>query len=294
MIEGYDGGALVAWALASIGGAIVILLWGFVRSVDGRVERWAASRAVPLTAETRPYVTRRLRSSRRWRTAAVVVAWLLPFAWTAAHRSAYATLDVRVVASTLLLGYLAAVLVAEIVAARRLPRGRGAVLDTRRVDQYVPRVLFAWSGRCAATSVAVATAAILVVDPEPGRPFRAATQAALAVASVGALVAARAASTFIVSRRQPVVSRELLRADDALRSWSAHSCIGALLTAQLLALSQQLNDVIVVVDGPVRWVLGAVATVALCAAAGTIQVVGSPEWRWRVRRDVAVDAEPAT
>ena len=140
----------------------------------------------------------------------------------------------------------------------------------------------------------VATAALLVVDPEAGRPFRAATQAALAVASVGALVAARAASTFIVSRRQPVVSPELLRADDALRSWSAHSCIGALLTAQLLALSQQLNDVISVVDGPLRWFLGAVSAVALFAAVGTVQVVGSPEWRWRVQRDVAIGGEPAT
>lgn len=285
MIDGYDTAALVTAALITFGGAAAILAWGWWAPIAGRVERWAAARRVPLTDESEPYVSRRMRAARRWRCTGVAIAWTLPFGWQVLHRSAYARIDGWVVPGLALALYLAGAVAAEVIAARRLPTG-GAAVDQREVTAYLPASLLRWPTRLAAASVVLAGSAWLAGPVDDGRSLPAALQAGLAVVSVAVVAPSRWLPRYIVSRRQPFVSSALIRADDGLRSWSAHACVAAVLSAQLLVISQQASGLAHQLATPSRWVLLALALASLAIAIGVVQVVSGPDWRWTVRRDL--------
>lgn len=287
MIDGYDTTTLVVGTVLFLGSATLIVGWGWLGPLHGRADRWATSRSVVLTDESRPYVMRRLRSARRWRTTAVAIAWVSPWAYQIARRSAYDSLDHAW--AVLLGGYLLGVIGAELWAARRTPRGRGALLEPRDVNQYVTPSLFTWCRRSVIASAAVtsfASFAPVQDDPTTGWVWSTRTHAAWSVVAVGLLGAAHLLARLIVSRRQPYRGEGLTRADDALRSWSAHACVGACLGALLLIVSNQLWNIAAWSDWTLlRW-SGAVTSFAIaCTAIGTIQVTTGPDWRWTVRRD---------
>ncbi|QGG96149.1 hypothetical protein [Actinomarinicola tropica] len=285
MIDGYDTAALLTGIAISFGGAAAIWAWAWWAPIDGRVRRWAAARAVPLTEATRPYVTTRMRAARRWRSAGVGLAWTAPLLWELVHRSAYADLDAWVVPSLALALYLSGAVAAEVVAARRLPPGRAA-MDAREVAAYVPSALLRWPPRLAVASVVVAGWAWSIGAVDDSRAHPAALHVVVAAAVLAGVGASRWIPGYIVSRRQPVVAPEMTRADDALRSWSAHSCLGAILAAQMALLGQQAFGLAYQVGTPLRWALLAVAVTSIALAIGTFQVASGPDWRWTVRRDL--------
>lgn len=107
-----------------------------------------------------------------------------------------------------------------------------------------------------------------------------------AVVLIG-LIAAEVLPRLVVRRAQPYRSPALLVADDALRSWSAHAVVGALLASMLMLVSGQLwslggSSTLMLMS----WVFQPSAFVVAVVALASVQLLSGYEWRWRVARTV--------
>jgi hypothetical protein len=279
-IDGLDPAALLVVTALTLVPAALFLWWGF-RPLGARVDLWARARGVPMTDETRPYVTARLHRARRWRTVGFTLGWLVPYGHLWLTRSAY---DRPSLGSLALVGYVLAALAAELLPRRRSVSG-AAELSVREVERYLPTAALRWVQVVAAASVVVAAAYAglprrqVAGWPDPG------WIALGTVVVLTLLVAAQTLPRLVVRHPQPFHTTDLLTADDALRSWSAHAVTGALLGTMLMILSRQVvqlgtgSDVQLLrwtgpVGGAVLFVLGIVA----------FQSLSGYDWRWQVSR----------
>ncbi len=280
-IDGLDPTTLVVTTVFSLVPAILFLWWGF-KPMGARIDVWAQARGVPLTDETRPSVTARLHRARRWRTVGFTLGWLAPYAHLWLTRSAF---DQPSLGYLTLVGYVVAALCAELSSPRRSSTSGAAELSVRDVERYLPTAARKWVHVVAGASVAATAAnALLPQRPAGGSPdaggFALGTVVVLAL-----LVAAEILPRIVVRHAQPFHSSDLLTADDALRSWSAHAVVGALLASMLFVLSRQVmqlgsesNLQLLRWTGPVTgallFVLGIVA----------FQSLSGYDWRWHVSR----------
>jgi hypothetical protein len=207
------------------------------------ITEWAAAHALDLTPTNRPMVWWYLRNARVLRTIGVLAGLLLvPFmtgslGFSFGNPPAFA-----------FIGYLLGALYAELSMTR--PRAGKAVasLHPRELTDYLfPRLLLAQ--RLVGALAFLGGVALLVLgrrvyrfgpdarftttlDHTSGRLMFAMGVAAL----VGAFVLERL-QRWVVQRPQPVMSAELVAADDAIRSQAVHSLGGSGLALELLALA---------------------------------------------------------
>jgi hypothetical protein len=222
VIDGFDGAALLAASLYGLVPAALFLWWGF-RPLGGRVDSWAAARGAPLTEETRPFVTAHLQRARRWRTVGFTLGWLAPYLLLLVTRSAYVQPGLNPLA-LMAGGYLLGALGAELWAARNSRPSGAAVIDSRDPGRYLPARARLWVRGAAATAAALAVVNYALSGTvADGTVPDGWTLARSLLVALGLLVAAETLPRLAIRRRQPFVSEALLRADDAVRSWSVHA-----------------------------------------------------------------------
>ncbi len=292
IIDGFDGAALLAASLYALVPAGLFLWWGF-RSLGRRVDAWAAARGVPLTEHTRPFVTAHLQRSRRWRTVGFTLGWLTPYLLLWVTRSAYDQPEVNPLAVTAG-GYLLGALGAELWAARRNRPSGAAVIASRDLDCYVPARVMVWVRGAAAAAAVLAVVNFAVPGKVAGNsapePLLLARTVLMALVL---LVAAEVLPRLAIRRRQPFVSAELLRADDAVRSWSAHAMTGVLLALLLLTVAGQLFSLGRVMEPTVtRWTFYLLSLAIIAVASGAFQHLSDYCWRWQVRRGEFEEVAP--
>jgi hypothetical protein len=110
---------------------------------------------------------------------------------------------------------------------------------------------------------------------------------------VGLLAAYEVVPRLIVRRRQPFQHADPLRADDALRSWSAHAVTGVLLASMLGAMSIQVGEFRWAELTMLRWFAVPVGFGLMLVAVGSFQLLSSYSWRWRVPTGPSPAAGPA-
>ena len=251
------------------------------RSVDAAfVDEWARAHALDLTERNRALVHWYLRNARLLRTWGALGGLFLP-------HLADAAFGTRVFQQAQLFfiffGYLVGALYAELALGRKAPGPRRvATLVPREVEDYLPNRLLV-AQRALAAAVVVGAVILLVMPPlEDGfRPRRSEIMAITALAVVLGLGLERL-ERWLVQRPQPFTDPELVAADDAIRSQSAHSVAGSGLAMLLLLLGGVFAGLMVSDIQVLRW------TMWLPAAAcwvGSIQVCLYYGHRaWRVRR----------
>ncbi len=292
IIDGFDGAALLAASLYALVPAGLFLWWGF-RPLGRRVDAWAAARGVPLTEQTRPFLTAHLQRARRWRTVGFTLGWLTPYLLLWVTRSAYDQPEVNPLAVTAG-GYLVGALGAELWATRRSRPSGAAVIASRDLDCYVPARVMIWVRGAAAAAAVLAVVNFAVPGKVAGNtapePLLLARTVLVALVLV---VAAEVLPRLAIRRRQPFVSAELLRADDAVRSWSAHAMTGVLLALLLLTVAGQLFSLGRVMEPTVtRWTFYLLSLAIVAVAIGAFQHLSDYCWRWQVRRGELEEVAP--
>lgn len=248
--------------------------------VDGRfVAEWAGAHGLTLTRGNRPMVWWYLRNARVLRTWGVLGGVALPPVAMAA--AGIQGVGGPAVPAGLFAGHLAGALYAEIALRRPVAAGtRTALVDRRDLTSYLPRHL-----RAAPAVVATATAVLAVlvlraggVDPDRRRE-------ALVLALLGPAVAVAIALTqrWLVRRSQPFRARDLVEADDAIRSQSVHLLAGSG-TAVLLTLLGAVANVAADSGLPGRAALSMVVVLSWPAAVVSCLFLGHRAWR--VRRPI--------
>jgi hypothetical protein len=253
----------------------------------GGLERWAERFGAPLTEETVPYLQAHLRHGLRWRHglgAAVFVATsLLPGVASIAWR----TSTPRWIALVGFGGYLVGATAAEL---RRwaMPAGRSgrAALVSRRVTDYVP----AWPLRIiGVVSIVVAASAAVAmharrIDPDSARYGESATTLLAGVAAVACVVVLVGVTLLtIAGRRQSSDSPELLRADEALRSHSAHIVAALALVTCAYASLTSIQPAAYFLGGSKLSVVGFFVTVVMLGLATALS--RDSVWRAHIARE---------
>jgi hypothetical protein len=263
---------------------------------------WARAHGLELTPETRPLVARYLSAARRLRTWGALCGAVLPSLVDLVLNGRVQILGFGIDGSSapfqgpisILLGYLAGALWAEVSLARPVDRGRrSASLVPRELGDYLPRrLLLAQRGLGAAAVLGVLLVGVLPFDPsraaEPGWGELLAGAGVLAGFTVGLERLER----WLVRRPQPFMSASLLAADDAIRAQSLHSLAGSGLALLLFAcsgLALVLTQTDVDALRLTMWLPAAIAFGLGLRACGD---VGGRTWQVR-RRSTAPPGTPA-
>jgi len=262
---------LTASVVAVIGCAVDVARGPVSR---GRLERFARRQLLQITPGNGNHVIRYLASTRRWRVAGLVGGILVSSTWYAA------TEGFRIDFLTLLAGWFAGALVAEVAMARRsLGQRRTASLEPRLPGAYLPRTAWAFPAVAAALSVAVATATAIAAALDRAEPSWAA--AFWAVVALAVAVTVRAAQGYVLRRPQPLADPDVLAADDAIRSRSLHVLSGGGAALILYCVLGQFGSAHSTFGGGVDQAVAAAATVTLFAAPALGWIVATAAWRVR-------------
>jgi len=233
---------------------VVVVAW-VLRVRFGRrrwePERWAHDMGLELTPRNAGLVRSYLARARRWRLGGAVVGFSAPHAYTAVMAS-------RGLALTLptpfdfdlfdaVVGYLVGALLAELTLVRPTPQVPSAALAPRRLGGYLStRVSTALRVAAVVGLVLVALSRVLpasrgIGDDLPGAWL-------LVAMLLVVLVAVEGLQRYIVGRPQPVVGRDVVDADDAIRAASIHALAGAGLALELIVVSVLLAVIGIVSD----------------------------------------------
>ena len=263
--------------------ALVVLAVVMLRPASARaIGRWADAHEVTVTPRTEPLVARYLTRARRWRAAGALAGVILP-AVTAIAGSPRPGFWQAV-----LIGYLAGAALAELTRPDPAGATRAAALVPRRLDDYVPRSATLWLRTRAALSL-VATTLRFVGPIDATWRNRAPSASAFVVATIACVVVAvvaEGAARRIVARPQRYEAADLLAADDAIRSASAHAVIGAALALVLLVVGNQLFQVGTATEPQLlRWTLPLIGAACTLGSLGAWFSTAHPR-RSRVARPV--------
>jgi hypothetical protein len=263
---------------------------------------WARARGLELDPETQPVVARYLAAARRMRTLGAVAGAVLPSLADLVLNGRVQVLGFGTDGNhapyqgpiSILLGYLAGALWAEVSLARPLGAARrSAGLVPRELHDYLPRrLLHAQRALGAAAALGMVLVGVVPFDParatEPGWVPVVAGAGVLVAFTVGLEQLER----WLVRRAQPFTSPALVAADDAIRAQSVHSLAGSgiallLFVCSGLALALTQADV-----DALRLTLWFPAAVAFGLGLRTCGDVAARAWR--VRRQAAGGPGTAT
>jgi hypothetical protein len=266
--------------------AVVLLVRAAVAPVSRtRLERFARRQQLVITPANGNRVITYLATTRRWRSAGVLMVLALFVAWIG-----YAT-SVRPFAGEFtteinVLHLVAGWFVGAVIAEARLagtPTGpvRLAALQPRDPSMYLPR--YAQWLVPGALVVSVAVGLVTFAQAAGALDVRTAVVAQLAALVVAAAV--WVVSRHVLARPQPVLPPDELAADDAIRSRALHVLAGSGTALVLYAVIYQLDALSIVLSGRAVDVVGGTAFVLVFVAPLIGWLVATRPWP--VRRDAA-------
>lgn len=229
-----------------IASAVVLLVFvvAVLRGLFGRrryePNRWAHDMGIELTPGNEGLVGSYLSRTRRWRLGGAVLGFVAPQVYAAvmASRGMGLTLPTPFDFGLFdaVVGYLVGALLAEVTLTRPTPQVPSATLAPRRLDGYLSRrVSTALRGAALVGLALVALSRVLPASQGIGAVLPAAWL--LVAMLVVVLVAVEGLQHYIIRRPQPAVDRDVMDADDAIRSASIHALAGAGLALELIVVA---------------------------------------------------------
>ncbi len=263
-----------------------ILFRGFRSPGERFLARWTHTYGIELTEANGPMVVTYLKRTKRIRTVGALAGVVFSVLWVTFTENSNSFLGNGLFLAVV--GYLAGTVVAEAVVPRP-PRGRTrtASLMPRTLADYLPRYAMAALWGLPALSVALIPIYAVVKERSHIPIFHVGVLgfAVISAAMVAMAIAIGAVQRMIVRRPQPVLSPDLLEADDAIRSASMHALAGGGVALALLGLSYELSAIGNASEVPVLgWFLPLLAILTLGLALSSWIDLGHPK-AWRVRRD---------
>jgi hypothetical protein len=252
----------VPFALALVAVALIVRsLW--IRRGRWRPAQWAEDMGLELTPRNEGFVRSYIARTRAMRMAGALLGLLAPIAYSAsAGRPPPVPLDFALLDA--LAGYLIGAVLAEATVKRPATRVREASLVPRNLADYLPPVLSTFL-RAAAGVALVLVPLYLILPAREDLRLNTLPPAVVIVPTILAVwLGVELAQRSIVGRSQPLVERDLVQADDAVRSASLYALAGAGVALELLIISVQLFGIAVISDIQLlRWTLPWISLVCL-------------------------------
>jgi hypothetical protein len=192
---------------------------------DAELGRWTDATGVGLTPESSLVVQRYLFLSRRCRRVGALVGFLSP--WLYSSISGRSIDEGGWALSLMLVGYLLGALAAEVVVHRAQEPGTTAVMQPRRLVDYLPVRLLTLQRALGVLAPAMILPYAFV---QPGADIDLPGVGTIALFGLGGAAIAVIAEVIerrIVARRQSLADIHDVEVDDALRSTSIHVVAGA-------------------------------------------------------------------
>ena len=206
---------------------VVVVIWLARRSRadDAELSRWVEATGIELTPATALVVRRYLLLSRRGRRIGGLVGFFSPWLYSAI--SGQSIDEGGWALSLMLVGYLLGALVAEVVVHQGRETETTALMQPRRLVDYL-------SGRLLTLQRALGVVALAMIVPyalfQPGATIDlpgVGTIASFALGGAAIAVAVEAIERRIVARRQSLADITDVEIDDAMRSTSIAKVAGA-------------------------------------------------------------------
>ena len=244
------------------------------------IAKWAAAHQVTLSDRSTPLVARYLTRARRWRTLGTVAGIVVPtlMTVTGSPRPGFW--------QAVLVGYLLGAALAELTRPDPAGATRTATLVPRRLEDYIARSAVTWVRALAVASVVAAVMRMVVPLDARWRDDAptVGTFVIAALACIAVAIVTEAAARRIVARPQRFEAADMLAADDAIRSASVHTVVGAGLALLLLVVGNQFLQVGVSTDPQLlRWTLPWVGIACTIGSIGAWLSTAHPR-HWRVTR----------
>lgn len=214
--------------LLAVGVVAVIIVIGLGRrhaADDAELRRWVDATGIELSPENTPAVQRYLLWSRRGRRVGALVGFIAP--WLYAGIAGRPIDEGGWALTLMLIGYLLGALGAEVVVVRAHETATTAIMQPRRLVDYLPV-------RLLTLQRALGVLALVMIVPyallQPGASIElpgAGTVASFCLGGASIAVIVEMIERRIVARRQSLEDITDVEVDDALRSTSIHVVAGA-------------------------------------------------------------------
>jgi hypothetical protein len=283
------------WAQAGVFWALPIAYISFrgFRSPTQRfLNRWTSAYGIELTESNRLLIVTYLRRTKRIRTAGALAGLLFSVVWMTITENSNSFLGNGLYLAVV--GYLLGTILAE-TAVPRPARGstRMASLIPRTLRDYLPGYANVMIRGLPALSVSLIPVYALVKEHSHVPIFHTSVVGFAVISGALVLVAGviELVQRMIVRRPQPVLSPDLVAADDAIRAASLHALAGSGVALALLGLSYQVAAIGNGIEPPfLGWFLPLSAFIMLGLALRSWIDLAHPR-KFRVRRHVHQGSE---
>ena len=217
--------------------AVVVVLLGLVIRAAWLGRRrwrpadWARVMGFELTPQNSPMVVAYLVRTRTLQVAGAVIGLLAPIGAALVGRPLPVPFDWGLIDA--LVGYLVGAVVGELTIKR--PRGsvQVASLQPRELRDYLPASLL-WGWRAATAAALLLVATFQLLNARAAEPTWMPHPVVIGTTILAVLLSVEVLQRLIVARPQPAADRDVIRADDAIRSASVHALAGAGAALQLI------------------------------------------------------------
>ena len=286
--EQLTGAGQVILGISAVAGVLAVAL-ALVAPSQKRVSSWAERYGVDLTETNRPLISRYIRRTRSLRAIGGALGWLAPMLFVDLTNRPF-PLGGNSLALALG-GYLLGAMIAETTFLKRMPKGesRSASLVPRALADYVAPFAV-WALRVLPLVTVGLAALYAVVPKQSDRPVDPSVQFVLLMSGLLVLFAGIVELVLraIVGRAQPVTSRDVAAADDAIRASSIQAFSGAAIGMLLVGAGWAAFTV--GSSTSVRFLHGVLPWLAIVTMSSSVYAwiyLGHPR-TWRVRHQSPV------